>query len=92
MSRSKKNWDFLVNYEGRYLNILGQGLKGETGRKGEPGNQGNKGTKGRKGEDGPVGDKGDPGAKGGRVSRATKGHPHLCLCSKVPNLSSAICC
>lgn len=75
MSRSKKNWDFLVNYEGRYLNVLGQGLKGETGRKGEPGGKGTKGVKGRKGEDGPIGDKGDPGAKGARGFKGNKGTP-----------------
>ena len=43
MSRSKKNWDFLVDEDGNYRSILGQGqkglpgLKGLIGQKGEPG-------------------------------------------------------
>ena len=72
MSRSKKNWDFLVNYEGNYLNVYGQGLKGEKGRKGDPG-QGQKGKKGERGFDGPVGDKGEAGDKGGRGFKGNKG-------------------
>ena len=75
MSRSKKNWDFLVNREGNYLNVYGQGLKGERGRKGEPGKTGNKGKKGEKGEDGPFGDKGLKGERGFRGFKGNTGTP-----------------
>jgi collagen type IV alpha len=75
MSRSKKNWDFLVNYEGNYLNVYGQGLKGERGRKGEPGKTGNKGKKGERGFDGPIGDKGEKGERGARGFKGNMGTP-----------------
>ena len=75
MSRSKKNWDFLVNYEGNYLNILGQGLKGQTGRKGEPGGSGPKGKKGDKGYKGEKGQKGHIGVRGPIGFKGSKGTP-----------------
>lgn len=75
MSRSKKTWDFLVNYEGNYLNVLGQGLKGERGKTGPKGDKGVKGKKGEKGEDGPVGDKGEKGERGLRGFKGNMGTP-----------------
>lgn len=56
MSRSKKNWDFLVDERGNYKSIAGfkggKGLKGDKGAKGTEtkGDKGSKGADGQKGE------------------------------------------
>jgi hypothetical protein len=71
MSRSKKNWDYLVDYQGKYIETLGAGLKGEKGKKGDKGHKGEKGLKGKKGDEGA---KGDQGIKGDRGFRGFKGN------------------
>ena len=81
MSRSKKNWDYLVDYEGKYIETIGAGLKGEKGKKGDTGKKGDKGIKGKKGDDGPIGDKGEKGERGFRGFQREPGQPfaHLRL-------------
>ena len=56
MSRTKKNWDNLVDYYGNYIDL--NNLGGVPGDKGEVGN---KGDTGPKGDDGTQGEKGEPG-------------------------------
>ena len=59
MSRSKKNWDYLVDERGNYK-PLGDGkggggggiIGGRKGQKGEPGSDGDKGADGLKGQKG----------------------------------------
>ena len=75
MSRSKKNWDYLVDYEGKYIETIGAGLKGEKGKKGDTGKKGDKGIKGKKGDDGPIGDKGAKGERGFRGFKGNQGNP-----------------
>ena len=79
MSRSKKNWDHLIDYFGNYLpfdqmfeeNDKGElifkepkGEKGEEGEKGRRGFRGRPGNDGSDGIDGSDGEKGDEGEKG----------------------------
>ena len=56
MSRSKKTWNHLVDFQGNYIDL--SGLIGVPGDKGEPG------SKGDVGEKGGIGEKGDTGADG----------------------------
>lgn len=64
MSRSKRNWDYLVDDQGRYKPWAGggSGAKGNKGIKGDQGPQGERGEKGVKGEEGKSikGEKGSP--------------------------------
>ena len=62
MSRSKKNWNELVDFYGNYLDL--SNLKGVVGPKG---GAGQKGDTGQKGDDGPDGPKGDAGAEHDRA-------------------------
>lgn len=72
MSRSKKNWDWLVDNRGNYagegsdldLYIKGNVEKGEDGVTGDKGDKGNEGDKGQRGAVGPEGKKGEEGHKG----------------------------
>tara|TARA_R110001592_G_scaffold186079_2_gene430325 strand:+ start:188 stop:766 length:579 start_codon:yes stop_codon:yes gene_type:complete len=68
MSRSKKNWDFLVDKNGLYKPVLGTGEPGPKGPKGEPG---------LTPQDGKGGDKGSKGEKGlkGQPGKGEKGNP-----------------
>lgn len=85
MSRSKRNWDYLVEDDGQYpKGGLGQkGAKGDKGGggpadkglKGEPGVDGTKGEKGRRGEKGLKGAsvKGLPGVGGDKGEKGQTG-------------------
>ena len=66
MSRSKKSWDHLVDYNGNYAIDIKKGLWPGSGlmQKGDKGPEGAKGDRGRIGPQGRNGDKGDVGEKG----------------------------
>ena len=82
MSRSKKNWDHLVDYYGNYFpldflfeeddkgNLVPIDIKGDPGDKGEKGNRGFRGPRGEKGHPGVDGIDGIDGDKG---DKGTKG-------------------
>ena len=91
MSRSKKSWDYLVDYEGNYRPDNGSGQKGQQGIQGNPGPKGETGNPGTPGRPGPEGKKGEPGAagadgKGGAPGKGgsqgpegTKGEPGISI-------------
>ncbi len=65
MSKTKSNWDALVDYDGNYYNpLIGTGGGGGGGGSGQKGDTGATGAQGPTGPSGAQGVQGNPGQKG----------------------------